>query len=273
MSSFVEHKINTIESMLAVKKGWVRSAEGVTDVTLPRCIDDDSLINLKLYGNSVQDGTPTPDNPVEIRSVGELVTDEEDENFGKYKITIKASDNKGNIKFFNIFANEPIRKLSNYRESDEIDFKNKVIRRKIGSKIINGDESWIIQSTNDYGIINFYCNSFYDGVKYNGGILCDCFPTQTSRIANTQTEGIYCGESQTWIYIRCSNERCSTVKNFKSFLSDIKPQVLFIQKNETEERVEIPKLPTFRGTTIYEIATDVPVSEIEAEYYSVVKGD
>lgn len=29
------------------------------------------LFNYKIYGNSVQDGTPTPDNPVEIESVGE----------------------------------------------------------------------------------------------------------------------------------------------------------------------------------------------------------
>lgn len=29
------------------------------------------LANLKIYGNSVQDGTPTPDNPIEIKSVGE----------------------------------------------------------------------------------------------------------------------------------------------------------------------------------------------------------
>lgn len=43
---------------------------------------------LQIYGNTVQDGTPTPDNPIEVQSVGEIVTDENDINYGKYKIPI-----------------------------------------------------------------------------------------------------------------------------------------------------------------------------------------
>ena len=46
------------------------------------------LENLRIYGNSIQNGTPTPDNPVEIQSVGELVTDTNDSNYGKYKIPV-----------------------------------------------------------------------------------------------------------------------------------------------------------------------------------------
>lgn len=51
--------------------------------------------NYTIYGNSVQDtatyGTPSPTNPVEIQSVGDLVTDTTDENYGKYKIPVKVS--------------------------------------------------------------------------------------------------------------------------------------------------------------------------------------
>lgn len=42
----------------------------------------------EVYGNSVQDGTPSPENPVEIQSVGDLVTDEASEYYGKYDIPI-----------------------------------------------------------------------------------------------------------------------------------------------------------------------------------------
>ena len=49
------------------------------------------LSNYRIYGNSVQGGTPTPDNPVEIESVGDLVTDTSDSNNGKYKIGIKTT--------------------------------------------------------------------------------------------------------------------------------------------------------------------------------------
>lgn len=44
------------------------------------------IINYKIYGNSVQNGTPSPDNPVEVQSVGTLIT--EGENSGKYEITV-----------------------------------------------------------------------------------------------------------------------------------------------------------------------------------------
>ena len=45
-------------------------ASGVPPLTLLNCKGVD-LVNYKLYGNSVQDGTPTPDTPIEVESVGE----------------------------------------------------------------------------------------------------------------------------------------------------------------------------------------------------------
>lgn len=51
-----------------------------------------NLINYRIYGKSEQEGvTPAPDNPVEIQSVGDKVTDENDINYGKYKIPISVS--------------------------------------------------------------------------------------------------------------------------------------------------------------------------------------
>lgn len=48
------------------------------------------LVDYKIYGDSTQDGTPTPDNPVDVVSAGELVTDDTDVNYGRYKIPVKA---------------------------------------------------------------------------------------------------------------------------------------------------------------------------------------
>lgn len=88
--SYLDFKKRALMRIINSVKGFIRTITGVNSVTLDNCVDDDSLINLKLYGNSVQDGTPAPDNPIEIQSVGELVTDESDEHYGKYKIPIKA---------------------------------------------------------------------------------------------------------------------------------------------------------------------------------------
>lgn len=63
------------------------SVTGVRDVVCDNAVEE-PLINCVIQGNSFQDGTPTPEAPVEIQSVGELVTDETDTNYGKYKIPV-----------------------------------------------------------------------------------------------------------------------------------------------------------------------------------------
>lgn len=70
---------------------FIKTVVGKLPLLLTACVNDKSTVGYKLYGESVQDGTPTPDNPVKVESVGELVTDETDENYGKYKIPVIAS--------------------------------------------------------------------------------------------------------------------------------------------------------------------------------------
>ena len=48
-----------------------------------------AIIDYKIYGNSVQDGTPSPDAPIEIQSVGNLVTDTASEHYGKYDVPVR----------------------------------------------------------------------------------------------------------------------------------------------------------------------------------------
>ena len=56
-------------------------------LTLKNCTGED-LIDYRIYGNSIQNGTPNPKELVEVQNLGDLVTDENDENYGKYKIPI-----------------------------------------------------------------------------------------------------------------------------------------------------------------------------------------
>lgn len=50
-----------------------------------------NIRSYEVYGNSVQDGTPTPDSPVEIQSVGDLMTDETSEHYGKYAVPVSVT--------------------------------------------------------------------------------------------------------------------------------------------------------------------------------------
>ncbi len=48
----------------------VATAEGYP-LTMQNCKANKKMKQLEIYGNSIQDGTPTPDNPIEVESVGE----------------------------------------------------------------------------------------------------------------------------------------------------------------------------------------------------------
>ena len=71
-----------------------------------------SLIDYKLYGNSVQNGTPSVDNPIEIQSVGDLVTDMSSPYYGKYDVPIvvcgKNLFDKVNGNIFNAYISSKV---------------------------------------------------------------------------------------------------------------------------------------------------------------------
>lgn len=60
-------------------------------ISLTDHLNDEQVIDYKIYGNSTQDGTPSTDSPVEIQSVGDLVTDTASEHYGKYAVPVKVS--------------------------------------------------------------------------------------------------------------------------------------------------------------------------------------
>lgn len=81
--NYLQKKKLAFMSIVNSVKGFIRTVFGVPPLTLSDCVDTDSIINYSIEGNSVQDGTPTPEAPVAVESVGEY-----DEESGQYKIPI-----------------------------------------------------------------------------------------------------------------------------------------------------------------------------------------
>lgn len=69
--NYLQRKKLAFMSIVNQIKGFVRTMVGMPPLVLPDCVGGTSLINYSISGNSVQDGTPSPDNPVEIENVGE----------------------------------------------------------------------------------------------------------------------------------------------------------------------------------------------------------
>lgn len=102
------------------------------------------LKNLRIYGNSAQDGTPSPESPVEVKSVGDLITDTASAYHGKYRIRLKAT-NGTDIKTTDIYLAEPLRKVGN--AVDYIDFANGRVVRSVKK-----------YKFSDYTAIDYYSN-------------------------------------------------------------------------------------------------------------------
>lgn len=120
------------------------TVSGTVSVSITDFLNSEAVINYKIYGNSVQNGTPSAENPVEIQSVGDLITDESSEYYGKYKIVLSGCDQE-----IPIYLNAPLRQKGSV--CDYIDFESQQVVRNIevvddtGTKTI--DESFSVLST------------------------------------------------------------------------------------------------------------------------------
>ena len=70
--NYLEKKKLAFMSIANRIKGFVQTVTGALPLTLTNCVDNKSIINYKLYGQCVQDGTPSINNPIEVESVGDF---------------------------------------------------------------------------------------------------------------------------------------------------------------------------------------------------------
>lgn len=222
-----------------------------------------NLRNYEIYGNSVQDGTPTPDTPIEIQSVGDLVTDTASEYYGKYDIHITVAGTSSETK--HIYLNEPLRKVGDY--ADYIDFKNKKVVRNVGETTFNGSETWVKTGDTLDGVYQGFAvsNSVYNIPKGTNLIcLSDKFPYASGKAANIVTIGY----SSYGLRIIIGTEYVSDldITTFKTWLSANNVKIIYPIATPTEESISLPALKTFKGTSIMSVNTTIQPSNIKTKY-------
>ena len=247
--------VKRYKGTLLVYESWKNLiASGVPPITLQKCKGVD-LIDYKIYGNSIQNGTPTPDNPIEIQSVGDLVVDKNDANYGKYKIPVKVN---GNVT--NIYLKEPLRKIGDY--ADYIDFGKQKVIRNVVEGILDGSEAWAS------GFQRYYLKQTSLNIKGLGtsvsGIKSNALPSRSwNEIRNSGT-GI-ATYSDNRIDIRADN-LWATIDEAKEYLANNPIQYIAPALNPTEETIELPNIPTLKGTTVLSIDTNIQPSNLEVVY-------
>lgn len=270
--------MNQLQMLKMAMIAYVNSAKAVwSKVTHPLEIFSKKgrkLKDYRIYGNSIQDGTPTPEAPVEIQSVGELVT--EGEHSGKYKVSVNVSfSDSGQIKKFDIYLDAPLRKLGEY--ADYVDFEKSVVVRKIRERILKNIDWWKQSDHKDQnsGITLYrYERGIDDKRLFIGGwgskgiVLCSGLKNTVYNdwgiIDKTISERPNSAGSRN---LRILTSQYDTVASMKEAFGDFKVYYILDDAYITEEKVTLPALPTFKGTTVYEVQTSTEPSGMEACYY------
>lgn len=210
------------------------------------------LTGYTILGNSFQNGTPTPEDPVEVQSWGDLVTT--GEHAGEFAIPIVISDGT-NSQTANIYLDEPLRKIGNY--ADEIDFKAGTVTRRIREVVLTGSETiddsagrWIVRA----GLINSvpYIGKSTHFRNKSGGTV-----TWFDNAFSIDGNSIFFGVT----------EMFDSMNAFKQLLTDSYTDgnpvtVYYASTRPITESVTLPQIPTISGQNTLSFGTALQPSQV-----------
>lgn len=279
--NYLQRKKLAFMSIVNKVKGFIRNVSGIPPLTLPDCVDEDSLINYTINGNSLQNGTPTPENPVEVESVGDY-----DESTGKYKIPVVCSG-------------------KNMFQIRTPDLKGQSAYNGYGGMNYTVYDNSLILSA--YTGIGFWFNNLEAGATYT--LSCKFLTSGTSGVIfvigqnqgqsatsttkkqawnNQLKEGQYValtftadetnllsfglGNSVEIEIGEIQLEKNSTRTDYEPYTEPVTTTIYLDKPLKEGETLTNPvRLPTVKGTTIYTVDTTIQPSDMSVTYYSTSK--
>lgn len=169
-----------------------------------------------------------------------------------------------------INLNEPLRKVGEY--TDYIDYENQKVVRKVANVELNGSENWAVYRSNaDNTVFNLddtltpLINAPISATYMSHFALTDIsstasFPTGVYRFGFSSTT---LNITTTRLYVSSTHK---TVDEFKTWLAENKPVIVYPLATPTEETVGLPEIQTHKGTNILDINTIVQPSNVEVTY-------
>lgn len=172
----------------------------------------------------------------------------------------------------NIYLDEPLRKIGDYK--DYIDFDTKTFYKKIFEYVFTGNEYWASPINPLTNTIRSYASNIFsgrkalsfaglsekgifDGISTNSGDQERCqYVTNSSNVVS--------------FYARILKSRCADPENpvaddFKNIYTK-GTKVHGVFDTPIEETIELPSIPTHKGTTIIEVNTNIQPSDMEVTY-------
>lgn len=221
----------------------------------------DYLKDYRIYGNSVQNGTPTPETPVEVQGVGEYDTE-----LNGYKIPVTVSNGTNSVTTPVYISSEPLHKIGDY--ADYVDFKRGVVVRNIEKSVLTGAENFI---KNDDDSRTLYW--LQQGVPNLASKTVDCTHLP-SLIAYAKTPACFARINPTCLYLNFgvsimdAQPSGNTVAGLKEYLtaqysSGTPVTVWYVIDEPQEEPLEnLLPIQTIKGSDVLTADTTVQPSEI-----------
>lgn len=255
-----DEKINSLKEDISTKiTKFYASSQGETHLADS---DNGKIQDMMIYGKSSQDGTPTPENPVEIKSVVNptvKITNEDGTQFKTvtlpYTLNAIPVQSGGNV---TIDGQQYV--------ADYVDVERGKLVRMTELIEYDGTENWSLQSINNNGIANFQIIV----TRYIGGIaMCDTFQLQKTFISNTNTEGFMINNDNS-LFIRINTARgISTLETFKEFLANKHIFVLYALSTPTEIDLAKEEITAFKALATYYPTTNISVNSEQLDGYTV----
>lgn len=214
--------------------------------------DGSPISTYSIKGNTVQNGTPTPSNPVTVVGVGELETT--GEHTGEYKTPILTTQGSAYV-----YLNEPLYKIGDYADTINSDG---TITRQI-KKINLGDKNYTITPSGNYTA------TLGDGVIVSNNIiapaLCTDFQVVAAQnYASTAYSLCTAINLNSAISINKTGYEGMTAVEFKAAMNG--KYLYYALATPTTEQITLPSIPTTDGANTITVDTTVQPSEFSATW-------
>ena len=191
-----------------------------------------------LYGESIQDGTPTPDNPIEIVNTYKAGI--------KYKTTI-------NGKEYRFTLDDDLRNAGIVRDKIYLSNEKLSLEKNVGIVILNGAENWI--GYGDSRELSFATQTTISDLNLKGrwktnNIASDCFIY--NHIYNNDYTGVMTDDTSNKVILRVPTSVATTTTEFKNWLFTNNVTIYYELMTPTTTEIDYMTSPLSYWTTPYD---------------------
>ena len=207
----------------------------------------------------------------------ELVTDEADEHYGKYKVNVKvANEDKTKENNITFYINEPLRGIGNIKDKVYVKDDKVVVQRNCCSLVVDSSLG-VYKGNADYNSVNnvtfiLGMNNIISSWLTPNNVLCSTLPSVGNKVWNGVYEGIASDGEKIMFCIARRKLQTQDVAGFKQWLQQNPTTVVYQLAEPVYEEIEYNDvklfIESFKNSTL-SYNSNVPVTSTVHYSYSV----